>query len=75
MDWSPDGEMLATAGREGKITLWNSDLLTVIRTLPAPEWVVCVRFSLNGRGLYYVGGKLSNGRKRWLEVFGIQAAR
>jgi WD40 repeat protein len=36
VDWSPDVSILATAGLEGKITLWNPGDLIAIRELDAP---------------------------------------
>lgn len=55
LDWSPDGDLLVTAGR-GKITLWNPQDLTRLRELPAPSWVIQVRFSRDGTRLYSSGG-------------------
>ena len=75
VDWSPSGQLLVTAGREGKITLWNPAELSVIRELQGPEWVVRVKFSPDGRGLYYAGGETRAKGKRWLEVFGVEEAK
>src|SRR5262249_53861927 len=56
VDWSPDGTLLVTSGRKGKITLWDPSDLSVLRELPSPEWVVRVKFSPDGRNLSFVGG-------------------
>jgi WD40 repeat protein len=61
VDWSPDGSLLASAGLEGKITLWDPTDLTVIRELDAPVWVIRVRFSPDGLNLHYAGGSSNKG--------------
>ena len=55
VDWSPDGSLLATAGRQAKITIWDPRDLSVIRELPAPEWVVRVKFTPDGLNLHTAG--------------------
>jgi WD40 repeat protein len=72
VDWSPDGAMLATSGLKGKITLWDPSDLSVVRELPAPEWVVRIKFSPDGRSLFYAGGASVMGGRRYLEVLGIE---
>jgi dipeptidyl aminopeptidase/acylaminoacyl peptidase len=74
VDWSPDGSLLATAGLKGKITIWSAGDLSVVRELPAPEWVVRVRFTPDGLNLHYAGGAASVGGKRRLEVLGIEGS-
>jgi WD40 repeat protein len=74
VDWSPDGTLLATAGREGKITLWDPRDLTVIRELDAPAWVIQVRFSPDGRNLHYAGGTTSLNSDGHLGVFGVEGS-
>lgn len=71
IDWSPDGGIVATAGRDSKITLWFPDDLSMLRELPSLEWVTCVRFSPDGKGLYYLGSNLFNGRSRQIGMFRI----
>jgi len=48
VDWSPKGDVLATSGREGKITLWEPGKLTKLKELDAPFWVIQVRFTADG---------------------------
>jgi YD repeat-containing protein len=56
LDWSPAGDVLATAGRSGKLTLWDPRNLTVLQEYEVPDWVGCVRFSPDGSRLLTVGG-------------------
>jgi WD40 repeat protein len=72
VDWSPDGSMLVTAGLKGSVTVWDAGGLSVLRELPAPEWVVEVRFSPDGMNLLYAGGGPTIGSKRTLQVWGIE---
>jgi WD40 repeat protein len=75
VDWSPDPGapgLLATCGRQGKVTLWNPRDLSVVRELPAPAWVIDVKFSSDGRKLYHAGGSGQPGEGRWLEVLGVK---
>src|SRR5262249_39624702 len=74
VDWSPDGSMLATSGRNAKITIWDPRDLSILHELPAPEWVIGVRFSPDGLCLINAGGIGSVGGKRRLEVQGIEGA-
>jgi WD40 repeat protein len=74
VDWSPDGRLLATAGLKGKITLWDPRDLSVLRELPAPEWVIRVKFSPDGLNLHYAGGVGAPGGKRHLGVLGIEGS-
>jgi WD40 repeat protein len=74
VDWSPDGSILASAGLEGKITLWNPSDLTVIREIDAPQWVVRVRFSPDGLNLHYAGGDQGKGGSRHLGVLGVEGS-
>ena len=74
VDWSPDGRLLATAGRNAKITLWDARDLSMIRELSAPEWVVRIKFSPDGMNLHYAGGVAASGGKRHLGVLGIEGS-
>jgi RNA polymerase sigma factor (sigma-70 family) len=51
VDWSPKGDVLVTAGREGKIVLWEPQQLTKLKELDAPIWVIQVRFTADGTRL------------------------
>jgi WD40 repeat protein len=74
VDWSPDGAMLVTSGRGGAVTLWDPDKLVILRELPAPEWVIDVRFSPDGMNLLYSGGDESFAKRanRTIQVWGIE---
>jgi WD40 repeat protein len=74
VDWSPDGTLLATAGREGMITIWDPRDLSVIRELPAPEWVIRVKFTPDGMNLHTAGGSSGLGSKNRLEILGIEGS-
>jgi WD40 repeat protein len=72
VDWSPDGSLLATAGLKGMITIWDASNLSVLRELPAPEWVIRVKFTPDGLSLHTAGGARIQGGKRRLEILGIE---
>jgi WD40 repeat protein len=72
VDWSPDGRLLATAGLKGVITIWDPRDLSVIREIPAPEWLIRVRFTPDGLCLHTAGGGRLPGSKRRLEILGIE---
>lgn len=56
VSWSPKGDLLATAGRLGKITLWNPGTMEKVKEFGAPDWVIQVRFSPDGTKLLTAGG-------------------
>ncbi len=71
VDWSPDGRLLASAGREGDIIIWNPDDLRVLRQLDAPEWVINVKFSPDGTRLITTGGDQKRGGKREVQIWAV----
>ena len=70
LDWSPQGDLLASGGLKGDICLWSEDL-TLLRALPAPEWVISVKFSPDSSRLITAGGEPQPGGKRSVTVWGI----
>jgi WD40 repeat protein len=74
VDWSPDGSILATAGLKAVITLWDPRDLSVVRELPAPDWVFCVKFTPDGLNFFYAGGSGAVGAPRKLEILGIEGS-
>jgi WD40 repeat protein len=75
VEWSPDGQILASAGRMGKVTIWNPADLSILRELDAPEWVIGLRFSPDGRNLITAGGPVSKSAgKRSLRIWGIEGS-
>ena len=63
VEWSPDGRILAL-GRvlKGKITLWNPADLSILREIDAPERVIGLRFSPDGRESDHGGGPIGDAR-------------
>jgi WD40 repeat protein len=72
LDWSPKGDLLVTAGREGKITLWEPKELKALKVLDAPEWVIQVRFSPDGMRFLSGGGGMMRGPDRKVTVWGLK---
>jgi WD40 repeat protein len=73
LDWTPAGDVLVTAGLEGKITLWDPRTLTALKQLDAPEWVIQVRFSPDGTRLLSAGGPKAPSQVSQVTVWGIPA--
>jgi hypothetical protein len=72
VDWSPDGKIIATCGRNASVCLWNAANLTLLREIEAPEWVICVRFNPEGTRLIFAGGNAMPGGDRHVEIWGVQ---
>ncbi len=70
VDWSPDGTLLASSGLKTDICLWSPEL-SLLRRLPAPEWVISVKFSPNGSRLITGGGGQTLGSERSVTVWGV----
>jgi len=71
VDWSPDGRMLASAGLEGDIIIWDPADLSVLRRIAAPEWVIDVKFTPDGTRLITAGGSQAPGGKREVQVWAV----
>lgn len=74
VDWSPAGDLLVTSGLAGPITLWDPRDLSLLRELPAPEWVIEVKFNPDGTRLLSSGGGAAQGEKRSVQVWGVGPA-
>jgi WD40 repeat protein len=70
VDWSPDGTLLASSGLNADICLCSPDL-TLLRRLPAPPWVISVKFSPDGSRLLTAGGESTAGSRRSVSVWGV----
>ncbi len=70
VDWSPDGQLLASSGLAADICILSPEL-TLLRRLPAPEWVISVKFSPDGSRLLSAGGDPTAGSKRSVTVWGV----
>src|SRR5262249_26476115 len=71
LDWSPDGTLIATAGREGSVGVWDAADLSPRVEIQSPEWVICVRFNPQGTRLMFAGGASGTGGDRYLEILGV----
>jgi WD40 repeat protein len=76
VDWSPKGDVLATSGREGKVTLWGAKL-TKLHELDAAFWVIQVRFTAGGSRLLTAsaadwGGVKERKMKGWALPDGVK---
>jgi WD40 repeat protein len=70
LDWSPSGDLLASSGLRAEICLWDENL-TILHRLPAPEWVISVKFSPDGSRLIAGGGSQAQGQDRSIRVYGV----
>jgi eukaryotic-like serine/threonine-protein kinase len=71
VDWSINGEVLATAGRNTVIKLWKASDLSVLKELQAGDWIIRVRFSPDGSRLLSTGGDDGPGAARRVQVWGL----
>lgn len=71
IDWSPQGDMLASSGLATQISLWTPDL-KLLRTLTSPEWVISVQFTPDGSRLVTAGGDSQPGKARSIKVWGVK---
>lgn len=73
IDWSPDGKLLVSGGRQGSVTVWEATTLKSLIDLDAPDMVRCVRFNPEGTRLYFAGGPAQPSRICDLEVWAVPA--
>lgn len=50
--WNSKGDLLATAGRDGKVILWEPKTMKKLRELDVGFWVIQVRFNFDGTRIY-----------------------
>ena len=63
--------MLVSAGLNSDICIWKAEDLSLIKALPAPEWIIGAKFSLDGTRLITCGGTRIRGKKRSLKVWAV----
>lgn len=71
VSWSPDGNLIATAGLHGDLIVAESFDLKPVARIESPEWVIDVRFTPDGTRLLSSGGPLTDSTIRAVRVFGI----
>jgi WD40 repeat protein len=70
--WSPDGSLLVSTGLKGDIIVWNPTDMSIIRRLPAPEWVIGAKFTPDGSRLLTAGGAGSRASgKRSVQIWAV----
>lgn len=72
VDWSPNGELLASSGLNAEITIWNGNDLTPLHALESPEWVIGLKFSPDGSRLITAGGGRQPGSPREVRIWGVR---
>lgn len=55
--WSPDGQLLASGGDDGRVRIYRPDATRVADIDVAPGWVAALAWSLDGRVLAAAAGK------------------
>lgn len=72
VDWGIKGDVLATSGNKGPITLWDAETMSPLKELARTEWTIQVRFSADGSRLF-TAGQAEPGPKadRKVAVWGI----
>jgi hypothetical protein len=71
VDWSIGGDVLVTVGRQGRITLWQTADLSVLKEFDAPEWVIQVQFTPDGSRFLTSGGTMVRSNNRKVTVWGL----
>lgn len=56
VEWSPDGRMLLSSGRKSDLVVWDPRDMTILRRVPALEWVIGAKFTPDGTRLITAGG-------------------
>ncbi len=70
--WNPKGDVLATAGRGGKVILWEPREMKKLKELDAGHWVIQVRFASDGSRLLTSSASDHSAKSdRKIEVWGL----
>ena len=69
VDWSTDGRILATAGYNAPVTLWNAEDLSILDELECPEWVFSLKFSPDGSRLLFAGSPRIRTADKFVEIW------
>ena len=75
--WSPRGDLLASAGLDGQVILWEAHSGRRVGTVESPgdrKYAVSVAFSRDGR-LLAVGGGQTLSLTSWVEIFDVETRR
>jgi hypothetical protein len=71
VDWSPDGQIIASSGLDASVALWSATNLRLLREIESPEWIICVRFNPQGTRLVFAGGTQAPGGERYVQIMGV----
>lgn len=71
VSWSPDGNLIATAGLQGDLIVAESFDLKPVARIKSPEWVISVRFTPDGKRLMCSGGGRMPDSDRSVRIYEI----
>jgi WD40 repeat protein len=71
VDWTPKGDVLATAGRDGRVILWNPTTMAKLKELDVGFWVIQARFTADGTRLITSSATDYGANGRKVMVWGV----